>query len=184
VPRLPSHVSHSLHPGGTIKTTGRRPVFAIRPLSTGRAPESQHTQRFRLVAFTILILTLGFDISAGADVVAVVSAKSPITTLTKNQVTDIFFGRKRTFPDGSAAVPIDQGEGTAARFEFYTSLAAMSPPQVKAYWARIVFTGRGQSPKIVATDAEAKKALLASTNAIAYIDKRLVDETVRVVLTP
>src|SRR5450755_804431 len=124
-------------------------------------------QRFLLAALTTVIFTLGFNISARADVVAVVSSKSPITTLTRNQVMDIFFGKKMRFPNGSVAVPIDQSEGTAARFEFYSRLAAMSQPQVKAYWARIIFTGRGQSPKIVASDIEAKKALIASTDAIA-----------------
>lgn len=53
--------------------------------------------------------------AAAADVVAVVSAKNPVTALSKNQLMDIFLGKTSRFPDGSQAVPIDQVEGAAAR---------------------------------------------------------------------
>jgi len=60
----------------------------------------------------------------------------------------------------------------------------MSPPQVKAFWSKIIFTGRGQPPKTVASSLEAKKLLVANLNAISYIDQSLVDATLRVVLAP
>src|SRR5580692_9895378 len=90
-------------------------------------------------------LALGLAVGAvSADVVAVVSSKSPVTTLSKNQVMDIFLGKRTSFPDGSSAVPIDQTEGSAVRDEFYSRIAGMSPAQVKAFWSKIIFTGRGQ----------------------------------------
>jgi ABC-type phosphate transport system substrate-binding protein len=130
-------------------------------------------------------LILGLGVSAvSADVVAVVSSKSPITTLSKNQVMDIFLGKRTSYPDGSLAVPIDQTEGSTARDEFYNRTAGMSPAQVKAFWSKIIFTGRGQPPKTVTSSLEAKKLLIASPNAISYIDQSLVDSSVRVVLAP
>jgi ABC-type phosphate transport system substrate-binding protein len=130
-------------------------------------------------------LALGLHTRAvNADTVAVVSSKSPITTLSKSQVADIFLGRRTRFPDASSAVPIDQTEGSAARNEFYTRIADMSPAQVKAFWSKIIFTGRGQPPRTVASGMEAKKALVANPNAIGYIDQSLVDSSVRVVLSP
>jgi ABC-type phosphate transport system substrate-binding protein len=141
-----------------------------------------HVHRIGLVG---LSLTVGLGISAvSADVVAVVSSKSPVTTLSKNQILDIFLGKRTSFPDGSSAVPIDQTEGSAVRDEFYSKMAGMSPPQVKAFWSKIIFTGRGQPPKTVASSLEAKKLLVANLNAISYIDQSLVDSSVRVVLAP
>ena len=52
---------------------------------------------------------------------------------------------------------------------------------MKAYWAKIIFTGRGQPPRQVATSAEAKKLVAQNPNAIAYIDSAMVDDSVRVV---
>jgi hypothetical protein len=142
-------------------------------------------QRIYRIALVASACTLSLGIGAArADVVAVVSAKSQITTLTRTQVMDIFLGKRTRFPDGSAAIPIDLAEGSAARDEFYTRLAEMSAAQVKSFWSRIIFTGRGQPPRTVATDVEAKRLLVADPNTIGYIDKSLVDSSVRVVLAP
>jgi ABC-type phosphate transport system substrate-binding protein len=116
-----------------------------------------------------------------ADEVAVVSTKSTVTTLSKSQVADIFFGKTTRFPDGSQAVPIDQSEGTLARDEFYTWIAGKSAAQMKAYWSKIIFTGRGQPPKAAASSSETKKLIVANPNTIGYIEPKLVDDTVRVV---
>jgi ABC-type phosphate transport system substrate-binding protein len=137
------------------------------------------------IAIAAFGLTLGLSISAvSADVIVVVSSKSAITTLSKNQVLDIFLGKRTRLPDGSSAVPIDQIEGAAARDEFYAKFAAMSPAQLKAYWSKIIFTGRGQPPISVATSQEVKKLLLANLNAIGYIDQTMMDSNLRVVLAP
>lgn len=130
-------------------------------------------------------LGLGLEgAAAHAEVVAVVSAKSPIAVLSKNQVVDIFLGRRNRFPDGTAAVPLDQAEGSAARTEFYTRYASMSAPQIKAFWAKLIFTGRGQPPRAVTSDEAVKKQLAANPNVIGYIDQKMVDSSVRVLLVP
>jgi ABC-type phosphate transport system substrate-binding protein len=119
---------------------------------------------------------------ARADVVAVVSAKSAVTTLSKNQMADIFLGKALRFPNGVQAVPIDQADGSAARDEFYAKLADKSAAQLKAYWSKIIFTGRGQPPLAVANSDEMKKRLIQNPAAIGYIESSRVDDTVRVVL--
>jgi ABC-type phosphate transport system substrate-binding protein len=116
-----------------------------------------------------------------ADEVAVVSAKSTVTTLSKSQLADIFLGKTTHFPDGRQAVPIDQSEGTTARDEFYTRIAGRSAAQMKAYWSKIIFTGRGQPPKAAPSSIETKKLVAANPNAIGYIEPQLVDDTLRVV---
>lgn len=127
-----------------------------------------------------LVLSL-VSVTATADVVAVVSAKSPITALSKSQVTDIFLGRESRFPDGTQAVPIDQTEGSAIRDEFYLKAATMSAAKIKAYWSKIIFTGRGQPPPTVANNIEIKKLIGQNPAVIGYIDRKLVDDTIKVV---
>jgi hypothetical protein len=119
--------------------------------------------------------------SARADVVAVVSVKSPITALSKSQIVDLFLGKENRFPDGTHAVPIDQAEGLTIRDEFYDKLAGKTAAQIKAYWSKIIFTGRGQPPPTVANDSEMKKRLRENPAAIGYIDRERVDDNVRVV---
>jgi ABC-type phosphate transport system substrate-binding protein len=128
-----------------------------------------------------LLVFLGSAQRLMADEVTVVSARSTVTTLSKSQVADIFLGKTTRFPDGSPALPIDQAEGTPARDEFYTRMTGKSAAQMKAYWSKIIFTGRGQPPKAVASGSDTKKLVVANPNAIGYLEPKLVDDTLRVV---
>jgi ABC-type phosphate transport system substrate-binding protein len=126
-------------------------------------------------------LSLGMNVAHG-DVVPVVSRDSTVTALSTNQLVDIFLGRSARFPNGKQAVPIDQAEGTAARDEFYSRFAGKSAAQLKAHWSKIIFTGRGQPPKAVSDSSETKKLLAQNPNAVGYIERSVVDDSVRVLL--
>ena len=115
------------------------------------------------------------------DVVAVVSARSPVTQLSSAQVADIFLGKSNRFPDGTQAMPIDLGEDSPVRDRFYAQYTGKSAAQVKAHWSKIIFTGRGQPPRQASTPVEAKKLVADNPNAIGYIDPSQVDGSVRVV---
>jgi ABC-type phosphate transport system substrate-binding protein len=111
----------------------------------------------------------------------VVSAHSTVTALPGSQVTDIFLGKTSYFPNGLRAEPIDQVDGSAARDQFYAKLAGKGAAQIRAYWSKMIFTGRGQPPPAVANSVEVKKRLVLSPAAIGYIERDLVDDSVRVV---
>jgi len=121
--------------------------------------------------------------AVNADFVVVVSAKSPAGNLTSEQVSDIFLGKVSNFPSGGPTLPVDQVEGAALRDEFYTKVTSKSPAQVKAYWSKIVFTGKGQPPKEVSDSATVKKVVSENPNAIGYIDKGAVDGSVKAVFS-
>ena len=128
-----------------------------------------------------IVLSLA-SVPTMADVVAVVSAKSAVVALNKSQLADIFLGRVARFPNGVRAVPIDQADGSVARDEFYLRLAGKSAAQLRAYWSKILFTGRGQPPLTVANSDEVKRRLIGNPAAIGYIESNRVDGSVRVVL--
>jgi ABC-type phosphate transport system substrate-binding protein len=132
----------------------------------------------RLLAGVWIALAPG--VGAAQDVVPVVSAKSPIARLDSAQVADIFLGKTSRFPDGSIAEPVDQGEDSPLRERFYAQFTGKSPAQVKAYWSKIIFTGRGQPPRQAADSSEVKKIVAANPHAIGYIDASQVDSSVRV----
>jgi ABC-type phosphate transport system substrate-binding protein len=135
-----------------------------------------------------VFLGLGLSILLGgavmADMVAVVSSKNPLTSLTKSQVADIFLGKTARFPDGTLAVPIDQEEGSAARDEFYAAFAGKSPAQIKSHWTKIIFTGRGQPPMAASGSAEVRRLLAKNPQAISYIERSAVDSSVKVLIQP
>lgn len=132
----------------------------------------------------IAALMLGATAAAQAEVVVVVSAKSAVGSLTADQASQIFLGKANTFPSGGQAVPIDQAESTPAHTEFYAKVTGKDSAQVKAYWSKQVFTGKGQPPKEVPGNADVKKLVADNPNLIGYIDKSTIDGSVKVVLTP
>ena len=120
--------------------------------------------------------------SAHADVVVIVSAKSPITSLTAEQTARIFLGKASSFPDDGDAIPIDQAEGSAIRDEFYSKVVHKNSSQLSAYWAKVIFTGDGRPPEKLESNVAVRKAVANNPNAIGYIDKSAVDKSVRVIL--
>lgn len=131
------------------------------------------------------LLAMTFAVGAGAharaEVVPVVSAKSTVQVLGKNEIADIFLGRKLRLPDGQPVVPLDQQVGSPLRDEFYSSVVGISAVQLKAHWSKIIFTGRGKPPRAVSNEIEVRKAIATNPQFIGYIERSLVDDSVRVV---
>jgi ABC-type phosphate transport system substrate-binding protein len=132
----------------------------------------------------LLLAASAFAMSAKADVVVVVSARSSVKSLTAEQTAKIFLGKVATFPNGKIALPIDQPEGREVRDEFYAKVTHKNSSQLTAYWAKIIFTGNGRPPSLLSNNAAVRRAVAKNPNAIGYIDKKAVNRSVRVVLKP
>jgi ABC-type phosphate transport system substrate-binding protein len=140
------------------------------------------------IGIRIAALCTGIALALGAvvlgdesAVVVVVSQKSTVTALTREQVADLFLGKQNRFPGGTKAAPLDLPEGSPERDAFYAEFAGKSPAQVKAHWSKIIFTGRGQPPPQVPDDKAALKRLAGDSAAVAYIRRSLADDSVRIV---
>lgn len=118
---------------------------------------------------------------ASAEVLVVVSAEAPFTRLTSSDLKDIYLGRRTLIVNGVQVVPLDLTEGTAARSEFYTHYTGQTPAQIKAHWARQIFTGRGQPPQALANSRAVVERLVSDAQALGYIDPSFLDERLRVV---
>src|SRR3546814_12808885 len=85
-------------------------------------------------------------------------------------------GRYRKLPSGIVAFPIDIGERSPEREQFYRQLVHKSLAEVDAYWARLVFSGQ-TSPPLQVTDGKTAVPLVAGNRAaIAYVARAVVDE--------
>lgn len=115
-----------------------------------------------------------------AQVVVVVSAKSPAAKLTKEQAAALFLGKSSQLPGAGIPVLIDQPETAEIRQMFYAKVTEKTPIQVKSIWSRLVFSGKATIPKEVSSSDEVKKQLAANPDAIGYIDKSAVDASVKV----
>jgi ABC-type phosphate transport system substrate-binding protein len=132
-----------------------------------------------LAAFLLAWLA---PVASAAELVVIVSARNPVNALRADQVAEIFLAQVGHFPDGADAVALDQGVGSPLRNEFYAKVTAKSPALVKAYWAKMIFTGRGQPPKEAPNSAAVRKMVADNPALIGYIDKSALDASVKPVL--
>ena len=124
---------------------------------------------------SLVLGALLLALPAMAEVVVVVNTKAAESSMTKEQVSQVFLGKS------TAMTPVDQSEDAPVRAEFYKKVTDKDPSQVKALWSKLVFTGKAAMPKEVGDSAAVKKAVAANPKAIGYIDKSAVDGSVKVV---
>jgi ABC-type phosphate transport system substrate-binding protein len=127
----------------------------------------------------VLMGVMSFSSLAMADVVVIVNPANT-ANIDEEQIAKIFLGQTKTFSNGSEAMPVDQKEG-AVREEFGNKLLKKNPAQLKAQWARQIFTGGAKPPKELGSDDEVLKFVASTPGAIAYIDASKVNKSVKVV---
>ncbi|HET8870848.1 MAG TPA: hypothetical protein VFM48_10400 [Aquabacterium sp.] len=120
--------------------------------------------------------------AASAQVAVIVNPKSPMASMTPEQVAAVFLGKSNTLPSGVTAAPADLPESSTVREQFYSKAAGKNSAQVKATWARLTFSGKATPPKEMTSAADVKKFVANNPDAIGYIEKSAVDGTVKVVL--
>jgi ABC-type phosphate transport system substrate-binding protein len=130
----------------------------------------------------VAVLGLAAPAAPAADMVVIVSSRSQVAALRADQVADIFLGHSGHFPDGADAVALDQALGSPLRDEFYARVAAKSPALLKAYWSKMIFTGRGRPPREAHDSAAVRKQVADNPALIGYVDKGSLDASVRAVL--
>ncbi|MGI9213220.1 MAG: phosphate ABC transporter substrate-binding protein [Methylococcaceae bacterium] len=119
-----------------------------------------------------------------AEIVVIVNARSPVAQLDKSQVSDIFLGKAATFPDGSQVVPLDQDNTSGLHDEFHDKVTGKTGAQLRAYWSRLVFTGKATPPREIPGSREIRTLIATNPNMIGYVDKGAVDTSVKVVFSP
>lgn len=139
------------------------------------------SRRTRLLAAAALLASSATMAQAG-DLVVIVSARSQVEALRPEQVAAIFLAQSPRFPDGAIASALDQPVGSPERDQFYLRIAGKTPALLKAYWSKMIFTGRGQPPREVADNAAVRRAVADNPALIGYIERESLDPTVRPVL--
>jgi ABC-type phosphate transport system substrate-binding protein len=114
---------------------------------------------------------------AQAELVIIVNPQNPATRMFPSQAAQFFLGGSVLF------TPVEQAESSPIRAEFDKKVLEKTPAQVEAIWSKIVFTAKGKPPKECKSSAEVKKAVAENVNAIGYIEKAAVDDSVKVIAT-
>jgi ABC-type phosphate transport system substrate-binding protein len=131
---------------------------------------------------TLLAGVFATTFSAFAEI-SVIVHPSNSAELSKEDITRIFLGKQKSFSGGGSAVPISQDESSKIYEDFNTTVTNKTNSQLKAYWSKLVFTGKGTPPKTVSGDSEVIDLISNNPSLIGYVDSSSVTGNVKVVGT-
>jgi len=130
----------------------------------------------------LLWLLVCASITAHADVVVIVHPNNN-SVFDNIAISQLFLGQISSFPGGGKAIPVALKRGSDTRIDFNQLALRKSENQYKAFWSRLVFTGKASPPQEL-ENSEAIKDLVANNPAlIGYIDSGSADDSVKVVGT-
>lgn len=133
----------------------------------------------KLIKSIVIATAVSFAATSSAGVAVIVSANSTATPTSESDVIKLFLGKKKHI-GSTSLVPVDQNLDSASRAAFYSTIVKKSDAQLKSYWSRLIFTGKGQAPQVIGTDADVKRMIASNPNLVGYIDESAVDSSVKV----
>jgi ABC-type phosphate transport system substrate-binding protein len=138
------------------------------------------TLTFALIVSCARLLT----VSAGPEEVDVVVNKSNNTgPLSREEVRRIFVGEKSSWPGGKHITVLMLAPDQPERGVILREVLKMNESDYTKYFLQAAFTGRVEgAPKELSSAAQMKARLAANPNAIGYLNKKDVDESLKVVL--
>lgn len=128
----------------------------------------------------IVVLLLTPTLSR-AEIAVIVNKNVEMGKVTQAQITALFLQQSKRIND-RYLTPLDLSQRMPVREQFYRRIANKTPLQMKAYWSRLVFTGKGEPPIEFDNSEEVLVTVGADENFIGYINAEDVDDSVKVIL--
>lgn len=135
-----------------------------------------------IVTLGVLVIVL-LSISKTMADVAIVVHPSNTSNFDKTTIKRIFLGKVKSFSNGRPAILISAEATDPATEIFNKNVIGKSNSQVNAYWAKMMFTGKGSPPKKLALASDIIAVISTNPDAIGFIDAATATEAIKVVAT-
>lgn len=134
------------------------------------------------VLFLSTLLVGFFSPLASAEVAIIVHPDSGLTEASKTEVVNIFLSKSKSLR-GKKLTPYDLSKGQATRDMFYQNVVRKNESQLKAYWSRLIFTGKGLPPTAYESEQDIIDTVADDASAIGYVSSENVNGSVKVLAT-
>lgn len=129
---------------------------------------------------TIVLLAATISFFSFADVAVIVNTTNN-SAISDSDIKRIFLGKNKSFASGESVKAINLKSGDSVRAEFEKKVLGKSSQQIKAYWSKLIFSGKAKPLAEKASAQEVIAYVNSNSAAIAYIDASKVDDSVKVV---
>lgn len=144
----------------------------------------RHRQRrLHTGAITLLMVMLFLAccscLAAGVAVIA--HPEVPVQTLSHNALRSIFGMRLRAWPDRQPTRVFVLADQHPLHETFAKEYLSVFPQQLRRAWDRLVYSGTGQAPTEVASEAAMRQAVASTPGAIGYLSTEQIRPRVSVI---
>lgn len=145
------------------------------------------TRKYGRLPRPVACLALFFCLNAAAslvraEIVVIGNPRLDVSSLSEQMVSDLYLGRAVQLSTGQRVEVIDLPAGHPAREEFYSEVLGREPAQIRAYWAKRIFTGKGTPPATRPDEGAVIRWVSGAPGRIGYVRDQAVTDSVKVLL--
>ena len=125
---------------------------------------------FFIATLALLSLVLGAgSVMAQDGYTVIVHSTNPSSSMSRRDLSKIFLKRTTKWSDGRTATPVDLAPDSGTRASFSKRVHNKSVDTIKAYWQRMVFSGRAVPPPERASAREIVDYVQSNPGAVGYV---------------
>jgi hypothetical protein len=113
--------------------------------------------------------------------ISVVAHPGVIATVTVDEVSEIFGGTVRAWPNGAKIYVADQSESEVGR-SFYVTVLKRPMSLVRMHWIQLILSGQAVAPRRMSTDMAVMDFVRKTPGAVGYVRSASLDGTVKELL--
>lgn len=140
--------------------------------------------KIKVIIFTVSLVWMFFAsglVFSEEEFVVIVNKNTSVTFLSSEDVKKIFLSRIKYSPDALEWMVVDFPDDDIIKHNFYEKTTGKNHKRLRAYRIKKSFSGKFRWPKILLDSRQIKEYVKANENAIAYIHRSKLDDSVRAV---
>lgn len=155
-------------------------------------------QRIRTVLAAVAVLALSWAATARVaaaqqrvassvsaaeqQFIVIVGMESPLTSVSREKLSQIFLKKEKTLPGGREAFPVDIAGRSKARIAFSNAVHRRSLVAIDNYWSQQIFSGKDTPPPAMARESDIVGFVRSNPGAVGYVSASTpLGEGVRIV---
>lgn len=131
-----------------------------------------------LIMAVIIGMYFTYPSASVGDVLIIANKNLPGTSISKEDIKDIFIGKKTNWENEKITfVTLEEGE---THKQFLQNYVKRTPAQYSRFWKKQIFTGKGRKPRSFKTEEGLIDYVAGTDGAIGYISTESVTGKVKV----
>ncbi|MDX1802999.1 MAG: hypothetical protein R3292_02885 [Alcanivorax sp.] len=135
----------------------------------------------RICKFLMVLMALALPWNAIAAIVIVTSPHSALSQVKQSQLRQLYLRGSQHLGE-QKVLALDLPDNSALRDRFYQQAVGKSASQVKTFWARMIFTGRGVPPRQVGGVSDMINTLRHQPDTLGYLPEGKVPSDLKVLM--